>query len=214
MDMHRQCFLPLNDFNLLVLDEFDRMLDMGFKQEMITINQKMTDKEQTLLFSATVDASQRQLINQIATDALEVKASTDTQKTDAISQEVLHVKGQDRFQLVHSLLLQESADKVILFCETKRKAERIAKKLNTNEVKADAIHGDKSQRAREVALRKFKRGQVNVLVATDVVARGIDVNDVALVINYEPPRNYTDYIHRIGRTGRAGKTGRAVTMVD
>jgi ATP-dependent RNA helicase RhlE len=214
MDMHRQGFLPFDDFRVLVLDEFDRMLDMGFKDEMQTINGKMMQKEQTLLFSATVDSSQRTLISKIAGEAKEVKAATDTQKTDAIHQDVLHVKGQDKFKLMHNLLVEEADEKVILFCETKRKADKLVKQLVNSSVRADAIHGDKSQKAREIALRKFKRGQVNVLVATDVVARGIDVQDVSLVINYEAPRSYTDYVHRIGRTGRAGKSGRAITMID
>lgn len=213
MDMHKQGFLPFDDFKVLVLDEFDRMLDMGFKDEMITINRKMIQKEQTLLFSATVDKSQRKLINDICVDAVEVTAATETQKTDAIRQEVIHVKGQNKFDLMHNLLVNETGEKVILFCETKRNTEKMAQKLKTNNIQADAIHGDKSQKAREVALRKFKRGQVSVLVATDVVARGIDVNDVSLVINYEAPRNYNDYVHRIGRTGRAGKSGRAVTFI-
>ena len=215
MDMHRQGFLPFDDFSVLVLDEFDRMLDMGFKQEMQTINEKMLDKEQTLLFSATADKSQKELIQEMVEgQAVEVRAAMDVQKTDVIKQEVLHVKGQDKFQLMLELLNTTTEEKVILFCETKRKAEKITQQLLGSQVKADAIHGDKSQRAREVALRKFRRGQVNVLVATDVVARGIDVNDVSLVINYEAPRNYNDYVHRIGRTGRAGKSGRAVTMID
>lgn len=215
MDMHRQGFLPFDNFEVLVLDEFDRMLDMGFKKEMQTINQKMVDKKQTLLFSATVDPAQRQLIQEmVGNQAKEIKASTDTQKTDAIKQEVLHVKGRDKFQLLSGLLEDKSEDKVILFCETKHNAEKVMQRLKVGDIRADAIHGDKSQRSREVALRKFKRGQVNVLVATDVVARGIDVQDVSLVINYEAPRNYTDYVHRIGRTGRAGKTGHAITMID
>lgn len=214
MDMNRQGFLKFDQFEVLVLDEFDRMLDMGFKDEMREINAKMVNKIQTLLFSATVDASQKELIKEIAGDAKEVRGSMDTQKTDAIQQDVLHVKGQDKFKLMHDLLVDQPNDKVILFCETKRNAEKMVEKLKEKSVRADAIHGDKSQKAREIALRKFKRGQVNVLVATDVVARGIDVNDVSLVINYEIPRNYTDYVHRIGRTGRAGKMGRAITMID
>lgn len=214
MDMHRQKFLRFDNFKMLVLDEFDRMLDMGFKEEMLTINQKMDDKEQTLLFSATVDKSQQGIMMEIAGDAMKVHASTDTQKTDAIHQDVVHVNGQNKFQLMHGLVTNDPDEKVLLFCETKRKADKISKQLRNESVRVDAIHGDKSQRAREVALRKFKRGQVNVLVATDVVARGIDVSDISLVINYEAPRNYTDYVHRIGRTGRAGKTGRAITMID
>ena len=214
MDMHHQKYLSFDKFKILVLDEFDRMLDMGFKDEMKTINNKMDSKEQTLLFSATVDKSQKKLIKEIAGDAIEIKTSVNIQKTDAIKQEVLHVNGRDRFDIIHDMLIDQQEDKAILFCDTKRKAEKMVIQFKKTEVRADTIHGDKSQRAREIALRKFKRGQVNLLVATDVVARGIDVHDVSLVINYQPPRNYTDYVHRIGRTGRAGKTGRAVTLID
>lgn len=214
MDMHKQGVLNFDLFKVLVLDEFDRMLDMGFKDEMLAINNQMCTKEQTLLFSATIDKSQEKLIKEIAGDARRIYASTNTQKTNAIHQDVVHVNGQNKFQLMHGLLTNNPEEKVILFCETKRKADKISKQLKNEKVKADAIHGDKSQRAREVALRKFKRGQVNVLVATDVVARGIDVSDISLVINYEVPRSYTDYVHRIGRTGRAGKFGRAITMID
>ena len=214
MDMNRQGKLKFDQFKVLVLDEFDRMLDMGFKDEMREINEKMTNKTQTLLFSATIEKSQKSLMFDIAGDAEQIRAAVDTQKTDAIKQDVLHVKGKNKFEMMSELLTDSNEDKTILFCETKRNAEKMVKQLRDKSIRADAIHGDKSQRAREIALRKFKRGQVNVLVATDVVARGIDVSDVSLVINYEVPRSYTDYVHRIGRTGRAGKSGRAITLID
>ena len=214
MDMHRQGHLPFDLFRVFVLDEFDRMLDMGFKEEMRAINEKMTDKNQTLLFSATIEKNQKEIVEEIAGRATQIKAQSNTQDTSAIKQDIIQVNGGDKFQLMRELLTDKNEDRTILFCETKRKAEKMMDKLKKDGIRADAIHGDKSQRAREIALRKFKRGQVNVLVATDVVARGIDVNDVSLVINYEQPRTYTDYIHRIGRTGRAGKTGRAITMID
>lgn len=214
MDMHRQGHLPFNKFSVFVLDEFDRMLDMGFKEEMRAINKMMVDKRQTLLFSATIEKSQKEIIEEIAGQALYITAQSNTQDTSAIKQDILRVNGGDKFQLMRDLLTDSNDDRTILFCETKRKAEKMMDKLKKEGVRADAIHGDKSQRAREIALRKFKRGQVNVLVATDVVARGIDVDNVSLVINYEQPRTYTDYVHRIGRTGRAGKTGRAITMID
>ncbi|MDW3193841.1 MAG: DEAD/DEAH box helicase [Cytophagales bacterium] len=214
LDMHDRGLLDLENFETLVLDEFDRMLDMGFSDEMQMINKEMVNKEQTMLFSATVDPSQRKLIDEIAGAAEEVQAAMNTQKTDAIHQDVLRVNGQDKFQLMLDLIVEQDEEKVILFCETKRNADEMLKKLKNEGVRADAIHGDKTQNARQTALRKFKKGNINVLIATDVVARGIDVPDVSLVINYEIPRNYTDYVHRIGRTGRAGKTGRAVTMVN
>jgi len=197
------------------VDEADRMLDMGFKEEMRAVNQKMQQKEQTLLFSATLDSGQKSIIEEMINGrAVEIKIKTCTQKTDAIDQDVLRVAGQDKFELMHQLIVDNADQKVILFCETKRNTEKMAKKLKEKDIRVDAIHGDKSQRAREVALRKFKNGSVKVLVATDVAARGIDVPDVSLVINYEAPRSYNDYVHRIGRTGRAGKMGKAITMID
>ena len=213
-DMMKRKILKLNDFNVLVLDEFDRMLDMGFSKEIQEINRQMVSKDQTMLFSATLDPTQKKLVEEMTNDPVHVKAEQATQDTNAIEQEVRHVKGQDKIQMVKGLIDGELKTRTILFSETKRKADKISQLLCKAGIAADAIHGDKSQRAREIALRKFKRGQVHVLVATDVVARGIDVKDVELVINYEAPRNYTDYVHRIGRTGRAGKTGRAVTLID
>lgn len=213
-DMMKRKLLKLDDFSVLVLDEFDRMLDMGFSKEITQINAAMKTKDQTLLFSATLDPTQKKLVEEMTKEPIHVKAEQATQDTNAIEQEVRHVKGQDKIQLVKSLIDMELKTRTILFSETKRKADQISELLQKSGIAADAIHGDKSQRAREIALRKFKRGQVHVLVATDVVARGIDVKDVELVINYEAPRSYTDYVHRIGRTGRAGKTGRAVTLID
>jgi len=213
-DMAQRRALNFNAFQVLVLDEFDRMLDMGFSKEIQQINKQMTNKQQTLLFSATLDPTQAELVRGMTNDPVHVKAKHSTHDTSAIEQDVRHVKGQDKLMMVKGVIEEYASARTILFCETKRKADKLSEALRKIQVTSDAIHGDKSQRAREVALRKFKKGQVNVLVATDVVARGIDVKDVALVINYEPPRNYTDYIHRIGRTGRAGKTGQAITLID
>ncbi len=211
-DMIKRKALNVADFNVLILDEFDRMLDMGFSKEIEHINKQMKSKDQTLLFSATLDPTQKDLVAKMTDRPVHVKAEQATQDTSAINQKVVHVKGQDKIKLVEGLL--EEKTKTILFSETKRKTEHLSELLKKSGIASDAIHGDKSQRAREIALRKFKKGQVSVLVATDVVARGIDVKDVELVINYEAPRNYTDYVHRIGRTGRAGKTGRAITLID
>ena len=213
-DMAKRRAMTFDKFHVLVLDEFDRMLDMGFSKEIQFINKEMKSKDQTLLFSATLDKTQEALIAEMTNNPIHVKAEQSTQDTNAITQEVKHVKGQDKIQMVKSVIEENPQTKTILFSETKRKADQISILLKQSGITSDSIHGDKSQRAREVALRKFKNGHVQVLVATDVVARGIDVKDVELVINYETPRNYTDYVHRIGRTGRAGKTGRAVTFID
>ncbi len=215
MDMAQRRLLPLANFETLVLDEFDRMLDMGFQQDMMNIIGKMDAREQTLLFSATLDHSQKSIIQKITSDAIEVKAGNGTQNSTAIEQEVRHIpKDQKKFEILVDVISQEKNPKVILFCETKRLVNDLCKNLKKVDIPADMIHGDKTQKARENALGKFKKGRVKVLVATDVLARGIDVDDVSLVINYEVPSNYNDYIHRIGRTGRAGKTGKAITFID
>lgn len=213
-DMANQKALDYSKFNILVLDEFDRMLDMGFSKEVEKINQQMTNKEQSLLFSATLDPSQKNLVNKIVRNPVTVQSEHSTHTSDAIDQKVIQSNGKDKFTLVKDLLSEPGNNKTILFCETKRHADRMVKKLLRDEFSADAIHGNKTQRQREKALNRFKTGRINVLVATDVVARGIDVENVELVINYQAPMNYADYIHRIGRTGRAGKVGRAVTLID
>lgn len=214
MDMANRKSLAFNNFNTLVLDEFDRMLDMGFSKDIQRINTAMINKKLTFLFSATLDSTQEKLIQEMTTDAIRVKALFTTQETNIIDQNVHHVKGENKFLLVKKLMQEPTNQKTILFCETKRKADKMQKMFRNDLIPTDVIHGNKSQRAREVALRKFRNGHIDLLIATDVVARGIDVPDVELVINYEAPRNYTDYTHRIGRTGRAGKTGRAITLID
>lgn len=213
-DMAKQRVLNYEDFKVLILDEFDRMLDMGFSREIQSINNEMASKEQTLLYSATLDPTQQGLVDKITHQAFKIESEHSLPQIDSIDQKVIHTNGQDKFGLVRRILSEPDNPKTILFCETKRHTERMLKRLKAEQFKADAIHGDKSQRAREVALRKFRKGHVNILVATDVVARGIDVNDVELVINYQAPRNYTDYVHRIGRTGRAGRQGRAITLME
>jgi ATP-dependent RNA helicase RhlE len=214
-DMASRGVLKLQHFETLVLDEFDRMLDMGFVDEVLSINERMTNKDQTLLFSATMDKSIRHIVRDITSEAVEVMASEGTRPATSITQEVMQVPvNVNKMDFLKDLMQGWNDEKIILFCATKRKVDQVHRKLSASSIRTDMIHGDKTQRAREVALRKFKNGQINVLIATDVVARGIDVDDVSLVVNYEIPHDYTDYIHRIGRTGRAGKTGKAITLID
>lgn len=215
-DMARRGFLNPGQFSILVLDEFDRMLDMGFLKEVERIHDSLTNKEQTFLFSATQDKTQQKAIERMTDSPVLVEAKVSTHSTTAIHQDIAHVpKGVKKLDHVAEMIQAEGDDqRTILFCETKRKVQLVYQKLKEAKVAVETIDGDKTQRARESALRKFKKGQINVLVATDVLSRGIDVKDVELVINYEPPREYSDYIHRIGRTGRAGKKGRAITFVN
>jgi ATP-dependent RNA helicase RhlE len=214
LDMSRRGLLRFENFKVLVLDEFDRMLDMGFSKDIQSIHEQMVNKQQTLLFSATIDKDQDRLIREMTSDPLRITINQPQDASARVEQDVFHVNGLDKFEAVKGIIDAPENRKTLLFCETKRNADKILKRLNAQNIQTDVIHGDKTQRVREKALRKFRNGQIRVLVATDVVARGIDVSDVDLVSNYEIPRNYTDYIHRIGRTGRAGKTGRAITMVD
>ncbi len=213
-DMHAQRALEYSRFKVLVLDEFDRMLDMGFSREVQKINREMRNKEQSLLFSATLDPAQKNLISEMTNNPLTVKSATSTHRSSAIDQQVVYTEGQDKFVVLKNILKQPVDAKTILFCETKRHADKLLKKLIRESYTADAIHGNKSQNRREKTLNSFKKGQIKILIATDVVARGIDISDVELVINYQPPRSYADYVHRIGRTGRAGKMGRAITLID
>ena len=213
-DMYAQGALDYSAFKVLVLDEFDRMLDMGFSREVQKIDRAMKAKEQTLLFSATLDPAQDNLIREITNNPLVVKSTATTHRSAAIDQQVVYTEGKDKFQILKGILNQPVDAKTILFCETKRHANQLLKKLINDSYAADAIHGNKSQNRREQTLSSFKAGKINILIATDVIARGIDISDVELVINYQTPRNYADYVHRIGRTGRAGKTGRAITLID
>lgn len=215
MDLANRGALRLQGISTLVLDEFDRMLDMGFVNDIKKMVRAMGNRKQTMLFSATIDNTQKTLISDLLHNPVEVKVSTGASTGDQIEQDIIRVpQGGDKFNMLLNLIGDKEFEKVLIFAETKRLVDRVNKKLNKSGVRADLIHGNKSQNYRNKALDKFKRGNVQVLVATDVAARGIDVSDVSHVINYQLPLNFDSYVHRIGRTGRAGKTGKAFTFVD
>lgn len=215
IDMMDQRALDLTNFTVLVLDEFDRMLDMGFIRDIQFIIDAMKKRRQTMLFSATMDKKQNGLINDMLTDPLRVSVSSGTASSDRINQDIIKVPaGKEKFEMLTELISGKDFSKVLLFAETKRMADRISFKLNRSGFASDMIHGNKSQNYRVTALNKFKTGKIQVLVATDVAARGIDVSDVTHVINFQLPRTIDSYIHRVGRTGRAGKTGQAYTFID
>lgn len=215
IDMMDQRALNLTNFSVLVLDEFDRMLDMGFIRDIQFIIDSMKKRRQTMLFSATMDKKQNGLINDMLTDPLRVSVSSGTASSDRINQDIIKVPaGKEKFEMLTELISGKDFNKVLLFAETKRMADRISFKLNRSGFASDMIHGNKSQNYRVTALNKFKTGKIQVLVATDVAARGIDVSDVTHVINFQLPRTIDSYIHRVGRTGRAGKTGQAYTFID
>jgi ATP-dependent RNA helicase RhlE len=215
LDLSSRNVLDLKQFRTLVLDEFDRMLDMGFVHDVKRIISAMQQRQQTMLFSATMDKTQGALINSILTNPLTMKVSQGNTAGDNIDQDIIRIaNGDDKFKVLLNMVSDEAFEKVLLFEETKHKASRLCKKLNSSGISSDQIHGNKSQNARQKALKAFKQSDIKVLVATDVAARGIDVTDITHVINYQIPMTFDSYIHRIGRTGRAGKTGQAYTFVD
>lgn len=215
LDLNNRGSLKLNQFDVLILDEFDKMLDMGFIHDIRQITSKMNRRKQTLLFSATKDSKQQKIIDEIVQNPFIVEIQTENQSSKNVQQDIIKVnQGQEKFSMLLDLLSEVGFDKVILFTETKHLANRLSKRLNESGITSDQIHGNKSQNYRVNALDKFKKGIIRVLVATDVAARGIDINDVSLVVNYQVPNDFETYIHRVGRTGRAGKTGTAYTFVD
>lgn len=206
--------LDLSAFNNVVLDEADRMLDMGFIKDAREIMSGVSEKRQTLFFSATMPKEIGDLARTFLHDPVTVEVKSRA-TSENVEQDIITVKDStQRLEILHDLLLKEDFRKVLVFRRTKRSAGNLAQALERRGFRADAIHGDKTQRQRERALRNFSEGRIQVLVATDVAARGIDVPDVTHVINYDLPENYEDYVHRIGRTGRGTKTGYAFTFID
>jgi ATP-dependent RNA helicase RhlE len=214
-DMVRQRAIDLNHFSTLVLDEFDRLLDMGFSHDILSLVDGMKNRRQTILFSATEDKSQRAMVSKLLNRPVEVRLRNGNTVGDNIDQEILRVsEGENKMDVLLELIRDPSFEKVLIFADTKRWVSRICKNLRKAGIRADEIHGDKSQNYRTNALEAFKSRKIQVLVATDVAARGLDIVNVSHVINYQQPPNMDSYIHRIGRTGRAGKSGKAYTFVN
>jgi superfamily II DNA/RNA helicase len=204
--------LDLSSFSTVVLDEADRMLDMGFINDMKFILGFMQPQRHTLFFSATLDREIEKLIGDFLKNPVRVSVKTrDTAST--IDQDVVRVTRDNKFDTLVGILSAPDMDKVLVFGRTKHGVERLARDLNHKGIKTDSIHGDKTHGKRQKALSLFKSAHVQVLVATDVAARGLDISGVSHVINYDLPGTYEDYTHRIGRTGRAGKTGKALTFI-
>lgn len=205
--------LDLSAFNYIVLDEVDRMLDMGFVNDVRMILNSVSSQRQSLFFSATMDTRVRGLIDTFSNDPIMISVKTGN-TSDNVQQDVVRFASPfDKIDKLHDILVTEGVEKIIVFDETQRKVEKLSGELVKRGFKADAIHGGKTQGQRERALRRFKKSEVDILVATDVAARGIDVAGITHVINYTTPQSYEDYVHRVGRAGRAGKTGHALTFV-
>jgi len=212
-DLINRGILKLDRVRYAVLDEADQMLDMGFIEDIEEILSKTPKEKQTMLFSATMPYEIRKLIDNYLKPGYKFIKVSKQLITPKVKQRILLVKSEDKLKALEKILRENEGTSTIVFVKTKRDAADIERELQRRGINARAIHGDLSQRQRENVLRAFREGKVKVLVATDVAARGLDIKDVGLVINYELPENPESYVHRIGRTGRAGKEGTAISLV-
>jgi len=212
-DLIARKLIKLPEFKTVVLDEADRMLDMGFINDMRFIMEGMPKNRHTLFFSATLSPDIEKIIKDFLNDPVRISVKTqDTAKN--VDQDVVYIKaGETKADVLHKLLAQAEYSKVLIFGRTKHGVERISKELIERSIKAESIHGNKNHSQRQRALKNFKEDKLQVLVATDVAARGLDIADVTHVINYDIPATYDDYVHRIGRTGRGNKKGKALTFI-
>lgn len=212
MDLQQQGHLQLKTVEFFVLDEADRMLDMGFIHDIRKIAQFIPKKRQTLFFSATMSQEVTKLAKSLLHNPVRVEVAPQSKPIEKIEQKVLFVDRENKTELILHLLEREHLDKVLIFTKTKRGADRLARILKRNKITSEQIHGDRTQNQRTKALKAFSDGRVRCLVATDVAARGIDIDDISHVINYDLPMESENYVHRIGRTARAGAEGTAYSF--
>lgn len=213
LDLQRQNLVSLKRIEIFVLDEADRMLDMGFLRDIERIMGLMPNRRQNLLFSATFSKDIKKLAHNILNQPVKIEVTPENSTVDAISQKVYRVAKTKKTALIIKLIDEGKWHQVLVFTRTKHGANRLAKKMEAAHITASAIHGNKSQNARTKALADFKRGEIRVLVATDIAARGLDIPLLPHVVNFELPNISEDYVHRIGRTGRAGAQGEAISLV-
>ena len=214
LDLMTQKRLRLDEVECFVLDEADRMLDMGFIRDVRKIIAALPQKRQSLLFSATMPNEVARLSGDILSDPIRIEIAPQATPIERIEQRIYHVEADGKGALLSSILDDPALSRVLVFARTKHRANRVADRLDKQGIAADAIHGNKSQGARQRALKRFRAGDARVLVATDIAARGIDVDGVTHVINYELPNEPESYVHRIGRTARAGADGIALSFCD
>jgi len=214
LDFISQRIISLKNLEVFVLDEADRMLDMGFVHDVKRIVKLIPEKRQTLFFSATFPSEIQTLAQSILKNPVKVEVAPVSSTADTISQSVYFVQKDEKLDLLIHILQDKSLDQVLVFSRTKHGADKIARRLHKSNISAEAIHGNKSQNARQNALSNFKSKKTRVLVATDIAARGIDIDDLQYVINFELSDVSETYVHRIGRTGRAGAQGSSISFVD
>lgn len=214
LDLMNQKYISLEHIKLFVLDEADRMLDMGFSHDMKKIIAQLPVTRQTLLFSATMQHEVTKMVDKILSNPVKIEVTPVSSIAETIEQTVYFVDRKDKKSLLIQLLKNKSIDSALVFTRTKHGADRVARDLAKVRITAQAIHGDKSQSSRQMALNNFKLKRTRVLVATDIAARGIDVQELSHVINFDLPNVPETYVHRIGRTGRAGMKGTALSFCD
>jgi ATP-dependent RNA helicase RhlE len=214
LDLAGEGFVDLRALEIFVLDEADRMLDMGFLPDVKRVLARLPPKRQTLLFSATMPADIEELARRILVDPVRVAVTPVAATADRIEQSVYHVPREGKRALLEHVLKDSAIERALVFTRTKHGADKVVKMLERASIQAEAIHGNKSQNARTRALLAFKEGRTRVLIATDIAARGIDVDGVSHVINYDLPDVAESYVHRIGRTARAGASGIALSFCD
>jgi ATP-dependent RNA helicase RhlE len=212
-DLIERKVLNLSAFSTIVLDEADRMLDMGFINDTRMIINLMPKAHHTLFFSATMGKEVSSLVQEFLKNPMTVSVKS-TETPETIEQDIVKVGGADKVEVLYNLLIKEEFKKILIFGRTKYSVERLSKNLRARGFSAESIHGNKVHSKRQKALEAFKTDSVKILVATDIAARGLDIPDVTHVINFDAPATYEDYIHRIGRTGRVNKRGKALTFVS
>lgn len=214
LDLMGQGYINLSTIEFFVLDEADRMLDMGFIHDVKRVIKQLPAKRQTLFFSATMPPEVQGLVDMLLHNPVKVEVTPPSTTVERIAQAVYFVNRSEKQALIINLLNDPAIDRVLVFMQMKHACDKLARKLESEGITAEAIHGNKSQNARQRALSNFKEGKTRVLIATDIAARGIDIDELAYVINYELPNIPETYVHRIGRTGRAGASGKALSFCD
>lgn len=213
LDLSNQRKISLQTFDSVVLDEVDRMLDMGFIHDVKKIVKQLPKERQSLFFSATLDAKTKSVMQDFLRNPKIIRIQETKTNLD-ITQEVVVLDGVDRDTVLQNILDEKEVEKTLVFLRTKRRVDKVSKLLNRNGFRTSVMHGNKSQSQRQRSLKELREGRIEALISTDVAARGIDIDDITHVINYDLPETEEDYIHRIGRTGRKGKKGTAISFID